>query len=178
LIDDLRISNIARTDAAILETYTLGKPSGADSNTTYKLNFDRSLGSVYQPTSWTKSNPAGRVNQAEYDPTAPFGGSHVLHINPGTNANAYQWTDFMDLTGSTNDFIVSGFLKVQGSGSDGVRLHVYWYDEDHTEIKQDRCFALTQPQDWQRYSLVLVPSLRCSERQGDGHCLHRLRRLF
>ena len=40
LIDDLRISNRARTDAEILAAYQSGKPLLADEWTTYKLDFD------------------------------------------------------------------------------------------------------------------------------------------
>ncbi|MCG1024920.1 DNRLRE domain-containing protein, partial [Dehalobacter sp.] len=156
LIDDLRISNIARTDTAIQDSYNLMKPTGTDSSTTYKLNFDQSLRAVYQPTGWSKSSPTGRVSQAEYDPTAPYGGSNVLHINPGTDASAYQWTDYIALTG-VDDFIVSGDIKVNGSGTDGVRLHVYWFDTSYTEIAQDRCFVINQTQDWKRYSMSLTP---------------------
>ncbi|MCG1025829.1 LamG domain-containing protein, partial [Dehalobacter sp.] len=157
LIDDLRISNIARTDTAIQDSYNLMKPTGTDSSSTYKLNFDQSLRAVYQPTGWSKSSPNGRVNQAEYDPTAPYGGSHVLHINPGTDASAYQWTDYIALTGTSENFIVSGDIKAEGSGTDGVRLHVYWFDSSYTEIAQDRCFVINQTQDWKRYSMSLTP---------------------
>lgn len=156
LIDDLRISNIARTDTAIQNSYSLQKPTGTDSNTTYKLNFDQNSGPVYQPANWTKSAPAGRVSQAEYDPTAPFGGSNVLHINPGTGAYASQQTDYIALNG-IDDFIVSGDIKVQGSGADGVRLQVNWYNSSYVEIGQNRCFALTQTQDWKHYSMSLTP---------------------
>ena len=40
LIDDLRISNRARTDEEILAAYQSGKPLPADEWTTYKLDFD------------------------------------------------------------------------------------------------------------------------------------------
>jgi len=40
LIDDLRISNRARTDAEILAAYQSGQPLAADEWTTYKLDFD------------------------------------------------------------------------------------------------------------------------------------------
>jgi len=129
LIDDLRISNIARTDTAIADAYALMQPSGKDGNTTYKLNFDESLKPVYQPTNWNKFG--GRINHAEYDSTAPYGGSNVLHLNSGTSANTYQVTDYIPLTG-IDDFIVSGDIKVNKFGgteeTDGVRLQVNWYD--------------------------------------------------
>ena len=40
LIDDLRISSRARSDAEILETYQSGQPAVVDEWTTYKLDFD------------------------------------------------------------------------------------------------------------------------------------------
>ena len=138
LIDDLRISNIARSDTTITDSYNLMQPSGKDSNTTYKLNFDESIRPVYQPTSWSTSNPIGRVSQAEYDPTAPYGGSNVLHLNSGTSANASQVTDYIPLTG-VEDFIVSGDIKINKFGSptetDGVRLQVNWYDSGDGVLK-------------------------------------------
>lgn len=42
-IDDLRISNIARTDAEIAEVAASGSPAPADGNTTYKLPLDSNL---------------------------------------------------------------------------------------------------------------------------------------
>jgi len=43
LIDDLRISNRARTDAEILSAYQSNQPLPIDENTTYALRFDNSL---------------------------------------------------------------------------------------------------------------------------------------
>jgi len=43
LIDDLRISNRARTDQEILSLYQSGQPAPKDANTTLKLTFDGNL---------------------------------------------------------------------------------------------------------------------------------------
>ncbi len=43
LIDDLRISNIARSDAEIAEAYASGQLLPTDEHTTYKLNFDDNI---------------------------------------------------------------------------------------------------------------------------------------
>ncbi len=43
LIDDLRISNRARTDAEIAEAYASGQLLPTDEHTTYKLNFDDNI---------------------------------------------------------------------------------------------------------------------------------------
>jgi len=43
LIDDLRISNRARTDAEILSAYQSGQPAPVDANTILKADFDGNL---------------------------------------------------------------------------------------------------------------------------------------
>ena len=43
LIDDLRISNRARTDEEILAAYQSGKPLQRDEWTTYKADFDEKI---------------------------------------------------------------------------------------------------------------------------------------
>ncbi len=43
IIDDLRISNIARSDAEIAEAYSSGQLLPTDEHTTYKLNFDGNI---------------------------------------------------------------------------------------------------------------------------------------
>jgi hypothetical protein len=50
IIDDLRISNIARTDDEIAEAYSSGQPLPADEWTKYKLNFDDNINNSSTPT--------------------------------------------------------------------------------------------------------------------------------
>ncbi|MHB1406338.1 MAG: hypothetical protein ACYCV0_12210 [Desulfitobacteriaceae bacterium] len=81
----------------------------------------------------------------------------MLHINPGTNPYAYQWTDYIDLTtgGSQDDFTLSGYMRTAQTGtSDGARLNVYWYDSSYNQIQADSLFNV-RSQDWQRYIKTL-----------------------
>ena len=122
--DDFRFSSTWRNDTAI-SAYNNSQPLPADDYTTYKLNFDGNLspsnGGGYQPDSWTAYTPGGSINGVIYDSTAPFGGSNVLHINPGSNSNASQTsTNFIDLSlgiGSKADFTLSGYLRAVPIGS-------------------------------------------------------------
>ena len=64
IIDDLRISNRARTDEEILEAYQSNKPLSVDEWTTYKLSFDGHLYRSIQGTAWI---PLGTFWSLDWD---------------------------------------------------------------------------------------------------------------
>lgn len=82
VIDDLRISSVARTDQEIANAYNTNVPLPVDANTTYKMEFDNSLiVTTYVPDSkyptkyiYDASNrldyvilPSGEIIDFEYD---------------------------------------------------------------------------------------------------------------
>lgn len=162
LIDDVRISSIARTDTDIQNGYNSGQALPVDSYTTYKLNLDNNLNvgaASFQPDNWSAYTPSGSINQVEYDNTAPFGGSRVLHINPGSNANSYQWsTAYIPVT--ADPYTLSGYIRTNGSSTtNGAVLSVYWYDAnmDYPPLRIDANFNLKSTASWQRYIATLTP---------------------
>jgi RHS repeat-associated protein len=145
---------------------TAGNPTvgsnlmGVADNRLLNSGFTRFDGN-YQPYDWSPYSPAGTVNKVEYynEPNypLPFGGSNVLHINPGSNDYAYQWSDYINLNtgGSPDYFNISGYMRTAQSGSsNGARLNVYWYDSSYNQLRVDVLFNV-RSQDWQRYFKTL-----------------------
>ncbi|MDQ7095870.1 DNRLRE domain-containing protein [Desulfosporosinus sp. PR] len=127
---------------------------GLADNRVYNSGFESATAS--QPTDWTANSPTGTVsNKVEWDATAPFGGSNVLHVNPGSNYNAYQWTDYIPVNG--NPYTLSAYLKASGSSGSfaGACINVYWYDSSYRQLPvgspQTQTYFDARSNQWQRY---------------------------
>ncbi len=130
-----------------------------------------------QPVNWFANTPSGAYNQVDYvnvSTTAdtsetPFedsnGQSHVLHINPGANTYAYQWTDFIDLSGTTTDpFTLSGYMKAVKNNNqtppisyNGACLNIYWYDANKNHVGSTVVLSQATNPNWQRYVATVQP---------------------
>ncbi|CAA7601996.1 Galactose-binding domain-like [Acididesulfobacillus acetoxydans] len=74
------------------------------------------------------------------------------------SAYAYQWTNYINLTGPTTDpFTVSAYLKTGQTGpSNGACINVYWYDSSYNPIGVVRLFNVRST-NWQRYIATVTP---------------------
>lgn len=109
LIDDLRISNRARTDAEILSAYQSNQPLPIDENTTYALRFDNTL----------KVGRGGyRRNKIYLQSLGICQGSHIewsAEIPTNTTAKVYTSLDDVNFTEAVNGAAIEGL-------SEGVSL--------------------------------------------------------
>jgi len=109
LIDDLRISNRARTDAEIQTLYQSNQPLPIDENTTYALRFDNSL----------KVGRGGyRRNKIYLQSLGTCQGSHIewsAEIPTNTTAKVYTSLDDVNFTEAVNGAAIEGL-------SEGVSL--------------------------------------------------------
>jgi hypothetical protein len=87
VLDDLRISNVARSDAEILAAYQSGQPLPVDKYTTYKLNLDGNLShgeGGYRLSPVIDLSPAGKVaggSNIVWTATTPAGTGASLETN-------------------------------------------------------------------------------------------------
>lgn len=109
LIDDLRISSRARTDAEILSAYQSNQPLPIDENTTYALRFDNNL----------KVGRGGyRRNKIYLQSLGICQGSHIewsAEIPTNTTAKVYTSLDDVNFTEAVNGAAIEGL-------SEGVSL--------------------------------------------------------
>jgi len=130
---------------------------GVADNRIYDSGFNE-VDNNSQPLEWLSSAPAGSTNLSEEDPTAPYGGSRVLKLNPGTNHNTYQWTGFVSVADKANgNYILSGDIKATSSGeTSGAVVYIYWYDasKQPTGSPSSNLYFQVKDEDWQRYTAM------------------------
>ena len=99
LIDDLRISSRARTDAEIAAAYASGQPLAVDADTTYKMAFDGTLDYGYQPA-WVSpiidASQATDKASGHAGLTADIPGSASVTIQSRSTADLPQWSFWVD----------------------------------------------------------------------------------
>ncbi|MHB1653442.1 MAG: DNRLRE domain-containing protein, partial [Desulfitobacteriaceae bacterium] len=129
---------------------------GLADNRVYNSGFESATAS--QPTDWTAYSPAGTTfNRTEWDATAPFGGSNVLHINPGNNNNAYQWsTDYVPVN-YAYPYTISAYIRANGTAASpsGACINIYWYNSSYNQLPlsspQSQIYFDARSNQWQRY---------------------------
>ncbi len=118
LIDDLRISSRARTDAEISTAYSSNAPLPVDADTTYKLNFDGNLTPQTTPA-WVSpvidaSNAKDKASgHAALTADVP-GGSSVSIQSRSAPASTGPWTDWVNtLEDGTLQHTPNNFVQVR-----------------------------------------------------------------
>jgi len=126
---------------------------GIADNRIYNSGFNE-VDSNNQPLEWLGYAPTGSTNLTEEDLEAPYGGSRILKLNPGTNHNTYQWTGFVSVADKAKgNYILSGDIKAAGSGSTlGAVINIFWYDADKNLIEDPTPYFKVKDGEWQRYT--------------------------
>lgn len=152
LIDDLRISSRARTDAEISSDYTSGQPLITDSSTTYKMNMDGDLASTsWTADQWSIGNDAGSIANLSFDIATKYFGNQSLRIdklNSTTRSYAQQTITLVPNT----TYTLSGWVKSRNIGTlanQGAYLFIRYQDANGNWIESDSALV-NGSLDWQR----------------------------
>jgi len=112
LIDDLRISNIARDDAEILDSYSTGAALPVDAYTTAKLAFDQTLEIFARPVIFAGTIDAPEA--VESDPGYLYYPITAVDYNQIADKRLYAASHESTLAGNIVSAIISAKLSEEG----------------------------------------------------------------
>jgi len=130
LIDDLRISSRARTDAEIAAAYASGLPLPVDADTTYKLNFDGSLTPQKQALSPRLQAVGSNLNVLQLD-NLPW-----AQLQYTVSSDGQTWGAWQDVDPAQNKLITvtyPGYYKVKANRSTRVAVKNWKKPFDQTD---------------------------------------------
>lgn len=130
IIDDLRISNIARTAASMISGYNSNQPLPVDQYTTCKLNFDGNLlNTAYY-------NPGWIWGAGQYQGNPMVKNGLILYLSGKDFQNSPPTTILRDRSGMGNNATANNFAYTTSSGSDGQGGVVFDGINDNLTVNQ------------------------------------------